>query len=235
MKELYKGDFNKLILNKFFKEKKKIGILAILIIILIVCGFTYIKSGFKELKKNDTESIFVETEVNSNSIKEKNYYGDNSNDENIIELKDKKIVVEIKGEVKKPDVYTLDEDCIVKDLIDMAGGLTEYANISNINRAKKLQNHELIYINNINDANNNTIISTEINNSLNQGNSNGKININYATLEQLKELNGIGDAKAKKIIEYREKNGGFKSLEDMKNVDGIGEKMFEKIKEQIEI
>lgn len=235
MKELYKGDFNKLILNKFFKEKKKIGILAILIIILIVCGFTYIKSGFKELKKNDTESIFVETEVNSNSIKEKNYYGDNSNDENVIELKEKKIVVEIKGEVKKPDVYTLDEDCIVKDLIDMAGGLTEYANISNINRAKKLQNHELIYINNINDANNNTIIGTEINNSLNQGNSNGKININYATLEQLKELNGIGDAKAKKIIEYREKNGGFKSLEDMKNVDGIGEKMFEKIKEQIEI
>lgn len=235
MKELYKGDFNKLILNKFFKEKKKIGILAILIMILIVCGFTYIKSGFKELKKNDTESIFVETEVNSNSIKEKNYYGDNSNDENVIELKDKKIVVEIKGEVKKPDVYTLDEDCIVKDLIDMAGGLTEYANISNINRAKKLQNHELIYINNINDANNNTIISTEINNSLNQGNSNGKININYATLEQLKQLNGIGDAKAKKIIEYREKNGGFKSLEDMKNVDGIGEKMFEKIKEQIEI
>ena len=52
---------------------------------------------------------------------------------------------------------------------------------------------------------------------------------------QLKTLNGIGDSKAKSIIEYREQSGGFKSIEDIKNVNGIGEKMFEKIKEQIEI
>jgi len=63
----------------------------------------------------------------------------------------------------------------------------------------------------------------------------GKVNINSATLEDLKTLNGIGDSKAKSIIEYREKNGNFKSIEDIKNVTGIGEKMYEKIKEQIEI
>lgn len=239
MREVDKGEFKKVILNQLFKEKKKIGILVILMIVIIICGVNYIRSGFKELKKNDTESIFVDAEIDNDSSKEEFSESSNNKKETTIELKDKNIVVEIKGEVKKPDVYTLDEESIVKDLIDIAGGLTEEANLSNINRAKKLQNHELIYISNINDVSTNGTINSEVsgitNITVNQGGSNGKININYATLEQLKELNGIGDAKAKKIIDYREKNGGFKSLEDMKNVDGIGEKMFEKIKEQIEI
>lgn len=239
MRGLDKGEFKKVILNQLFKEKKKIGILSILVVVLIICGFTYIRSGFKELKKNDTESIFVDAEIDNDLAKEEDSKSSNGKKESTIQLKEKNIVVEIKGEVKKPDVYTLDEESIVKDLIDMAGGITEEANLSNINRAKKLQNHELIYISNINEAHINGTIDSELNgitnSTVNQGSSNGKININYATLEQLKELNGIGEAKAKKIIEYREKNGGFKSLEDMKNVDGIGEKMFEKIKEQIEI
>ena len=59
------------------------------------------------------------------------------------------------------------------------------------------------------------------------------ININTADLEQLKEITGIGNIKAQSIIDYREANGGFKSLEELKNVDGIGDKTFEKIKEQI--
>ena len=69
------------------------------------------------------------------------------------------------------------------------------------------------------------------NNDLN--NKNNLININTADLEQLKEITGIGNIKAQSIIDYREANGGFKSLEELKNVDGIGDKTFEKIKEQI--
>ena len=61
------------------------------------------------------------------------------------------------------------------------------------------------------------------------------VDINTATVEQLKTLNGIGDSKAESIIEYREQNGGFKSVEEIKNVTGIGEKMFEKIKDKITI
>ena len=52
-----------------------------------------------------------------------------------------KIVAEIKGEVVKPDVYTLNEGSIIRDLIEAAGGLTPEADISNINRAKELSNH----------------------------------------------------------------------------------------------
>lgn len=224
-------------IKEFLKNKKRIGIVAILGIILIISGVVYSQYGFKELKKNDTESIFVDADkinIDDDVLKNKSIDDKGKSEDATIDLKNKDIVVEIKGEIKRPDVYTLDENSIVKDIIDKAGGLTENADLSNINRAKKLQNHELIYISNINDKNQNVNMSNN-NTILSQGNSNGKININLATLDELKTLTGIGDAKAKKIIEYREQNGGFKSIDDMKNVSGIGDKMFEQIKEQIEI
>lgn len=62
-----------------------------------------------------------------------------------------------------------------------------------------------------------------------------KVNINSATLEELKTLKGIGDSKANSIIEYRENSGSFKNIEDIKNVDGIGEKVFEKIKDSLTV
>ncbi|SFC30455.1 ComEA family DNA-binding protein [Clostridium uliginosum] len=206
------------------KEKKKIGIISILVIFLIISTFTYFKGGFKELKKNNDKQIFVEENIPQNNmedIKEKQ-----------VTLKKKSIVVEIKGEVNKPDVYELEEDSIIKDLIEKAGGLTGNAELSNINRAKKLRNHELIYISNKND------VVTAINCPQVKGNltnNSGKININSAQLEELKKLNGIGDAKAQKIIDYRQIKGGFNSIEDLKNIEGIGQKMFEKLKEEIEV
>ena len=223
--------------QELLKDKKKIGIAAILVIVVIISGVTYLKSGFKELKKNDTENIFVDdTESINTSVKEnngvKNSNSSTDSKSEAVQPKDKRIVVEIKGEVKKPDVYMLDENSIIKDLIEAAGGLTENADLSNINRAKKLQDHDLIYI-----ANKNEVVNGIQN--LNQSNNNDekvskKVNINNATLEELKTIKGVGDAKAKSIIEYREQNGGFKTIEDIKNVTGIGDKMFEAIKEQIE-
>lgn len=233
-------------MQELLKDKKKVGIGIILFIVVIVSGVIYAKSGYKELKKNDTESIFVENpdenvQLNENKSNNKGISKKGneevSNKEVKIPAQEKTIVVEIKGEVKKPDVYTLNENAIVKELIEAAGGLTENAELSNINRAKKLQNHELIYIANKNDTNKEmSNVSSEIKSTDNkvQAGNIKKVNINTGTLEDLKTLNGIGDSKAKSIIEYREQNGGFKSIEDIKNVTGIGEKMFERIKEQIE-
>ena len=233
---------DKLVIQELLKDKKKIGIISILVIVIIAFGILYLKSGFKELKKNDTESIFVDDIENTDKSagtsnnNMKNNSTNTNNKEVTIPIKDKSIVVEIKGEVKKPDVYTLNENAIVKELIEAAGGLTENADLNNINRAKKLQNHELVYIANKNNVSKESInTNSEPSASISQGISNNIVNINTATMEQLKTLNGIGDSKAKSIIEYREQSGGFKSIEDIKNVNGIGEKMFEKIKEQIEI
>lgn len=64
---------------------------------------------------------------------------------------------------------------------------------------------------------------------------NDKVNINKATQIELEELPGIGSSTALKIIEYRKENGDFKSIDDIKNVNGIGDAKFNNIKEYIEV
>lgn len=208
------------------------NILTIRNIILIVLGLFCIGTSFylygrnksKVFKDEYMKDIFVEEENNENKESVAAF------GENVVSNK-AKIIVEIKGEVKKPDVYEINDGSIIRDLINMAGGLTEKANIDGINRAEKLRDNQLIVIPNKDSANNNgTVISTQGGVS-----SEGIININSASLSELQKINGIGETKAQCIIDYREKNGGFKSIEDIKNVEGIGAKTFDKIKDKISI
>ena len=107
------------------------------------------------------------------------------------------------------------------------------ANIGKINRADKLRDNQLIVIpnkNELSNANTNINVSKEGNTA-----EEGIININTASLEELQKINGVGEVKAKSIINYREKNGGFKSIDEMKNIEGIGDKTFEKMKDQITV
>lgn len=216
---------------------KKIGLIAVLVIVVLSSILIYNTSGFKQLNKNDNESIFVDDEnsTSDEGLQNNNYKDDSSYSNSAAEnkLQNKTIIVEIKGQVKNPDVYTLDENSIINDLITLAGGVTENADLSSINRAKKLQNHEMIYIADKNEASiaQNSMADPSEHSVM----SESLVDINTAEAEQLKTLNGIGDSKAKSIIEYREQNGGFKSIEEIKNVTGIGEKMFEKIKDNITV
>jgi competence protein ComEA len=61
------------------------------------------------------------------------------------------------------------------------------------------------------------------------------VNINTATAAQLQDLPGIGAKTAERIIDYRQKNGGFKKIEELMNVKGIGEKSFLKLKDRITV
>jgi competence protein ComEA len=63
----------------------------------------------------------------------------------------------------------------------------------------------------------------------------GVVNLNTATVAQLQELPGIGARTAERIVEYREKNGGFKKIEQLMNVKGVGEKSFLKLKDRITV
>lgn len=210
-------------------DKKIKNLLTLKNIILITLGIFCIITSFylygrnksKVFKDEYMNNIFVEENNSEESI--------TTSGENVITSNNSnKIFVEIKGEVAKPDVYEVDEGSIIRDLINVAGGLTPEANIDNINRAEKLINNQLIVIPNKNDE----IIVEGTN--ISQGiTKDGIININKASLSELQEITGIGEVKAQSIIDYREKNGGFKSIEDIKNVDGIGSKTFEKIKEKI--
>lgn len=82
----------------------------------------------------------------------------------------------------------------------------------------------------VNDNSNNSLIVDD----KNEDNSKKLININTASLEELTTLNGIGESKAKVIIEYRNKTK-FQTIEDIKNISGIGDKAFEKIKDYITV
>ena len=73
------------------------------------------------------------------------------------------------------------------------------------------------------------------NNEVTSNKVSGKVNINTATKTQLTSLNGIGESKAKAIIDYRNKNGKFKKIEDLKNVSGIGDSTYQKIKDSITV
>lgn len=83
--------------------------------------------------------------------------------------------------------------------------------------------------------NNEIIGGQESDNSNDENNIGGKININTASKEQLLSLSGIGESKALAIIEYRNNNGNFSSIEQIKNVTGIGDALFAKIKDFITI
>lgn len=214
------------------KKYKVIGSVILAIIIIVVMFVKYSLGGRNDLKSS-SEDIFIDDE-----IKDKSYDlpSNVSNDSNCLSQSVsnfKEIVVEIKGEVKNPNIYKLNENSIIEDLINKAGGLTEFADISKINRAEKLQDHIAIVIPNKNDPNSQNTLSSSVSASSTQGNS--LVNLNTATDIELQSLPGVGPSKAKSIIEYREKNGGFKSIDEIKNIKGIGESSFEKLKDKITI
>lgn len=222
---------------KELKDRKIIGCIALSAILFSASVFIYSQGKDKVFKDEYMKDIFVDEEINSNS----EYQIDNSKTEKNssdeveeVVLKKNEVTVEIKGEVKNPKVYTLEEGAIINDLIDIAGGLTSEANISNINRAKILKNEDLIIIGNINNLEEVVGINIDSVSSSNVGgNSSGTININTATASELMNIDGVGEKTAQKIIDYREENGPFKTIEDIKNVDRIGEKTFENMKDQI--
>lgn len=145
----------------------------------------------------------------------------------------KAILVEIKGEVKRPDVYLMNDDSIVKDLIKEAGGVTESSDTSKLNLAQRLRDGMCIVVPNIQSPTGS--MATAAVSSSGIGSGSEIININTASKEELKKLPSVGDVTADKIIAYREKNGGFKTIEELKKVDRIGESTFNKLKDKIDV
>ena len=139
------------------------------------------------------------------------------------------IFVDIKGEVKKPGVYQMKAGDRVKDAIDAAGGLTEEADSQKVNLAKRLEDQMVIVVPKVGEE------AEEIpaGETRNEATKEGKVNINTATVEELKTLKGVGEKKAEAIIEYRKKNGSFQTKEDLMKVRGIGKKLFESFQERI--
>ena len=122
----------------------------------------------------------------------------------------------------------------IQDAIQLAGGLTNEADQKQINFAQKLEDQMVVNIPKIGEEKGQEVTITNAKDtSGNQGAKDSKVNINTATVEQLMTLKGVGQKKAEAIIEYRKKNGSFKSKEELMKVRGIGKKMFETFQERV--
>ncbi len=138
------------------------------------------------------------------------------------------IKVYITGEIKNPGVYSAKANSRIEDIVNTAGGFTEQADRESVNMASYVKDTEHIIIKNIND----TVVDSE---SSEESGGSVMIDINTASADELKKLNGIGDSLANDIINYRNEKGGFRKIEDIKNVSGIGDNKFEKIKNNIKV
>ena len=139
------------------------------------------------------------------------------------------LTVHIAGAVKTPGVYQLHVGARINDGVVAAGGATAQADLDSVNLAMLLSEGEQIYIPKRNDKPH-IIVQPRFTSSSNLNSSNSatnnelqiSININTATAIELEQLAGVGPSTAKAIIEFRQKNGGFKTVEDLLNVRGIG-------------
>ncbi|NQP53285.1 ComEA family DNA-binding protein [Streptococcus suis] len=145
------------------------------------------------------------------------------------------LVIDVKGAVVKPGLYTLEADARVNDAVEAAGGLTSQADPKSINLAQKLSDEAVVYVAS-KDENISVVTSTTASSAISQDEKNTSlVNLNTATEADLQTISGIGAKRAADIIAYREANGGFKSVDDLNNVSGIGDKTIESIRPYVTV
>ena len=142
------------------------------------------------------------------------------------------IYVDVKGEVHHPGVYQMKAENRVKDLIEAAGGFTPLADDQKLNLAQLLEDQMVIVVPKKGEEVNSELAQTPTPHKK-EVEKEGKVNINTATVEELKTLKGIGEKKAEAIIEYRKQNGSFKNKEELMKVRGIGKKLYESFEERV--
>ena len=151
------------------------------------------------------------------------------------------IIVDVKGAVLHPGVYSFTTENRIIDAIQAAGGYTKVADTRLINHAQKLSDELVIYVPQIGEEPEQMAsIAASINNSATSSSSSNSansdvVNINSASENELTTLPGIGPSKAAAIIAYREENGQFQTVDDLKNVSGIGDKTFERLQPLIAV
>lgn len=218
-------------MKNFIKLLKSVLLCTLIVVCICGCGkgtAQYISSEevtSMEEAKQDTQEAVSDTQQSEWDVDV-----DTDTEESLL-------YVYVCGAVHQPGVYTLPEGSRVCDLFEAASGLTDEAAKDYWNQARLLVDGEMIYVPTIEEAKerqqSGLDVSSQQSGSMNTDDTSGKINLNTASLEQLMEIPGVGESKARAILEYRETNGGFSSIEEVMNIEGIKEGVFSKMKEYI--
>ncbi|SHZ77707.1 ComE operon protein 1 [Mycobacteroides abscessus subsp. abscessus] len=197
-------------------------------IIVICAGLGLLLGGFfllKPFSQTPAKETQVQTEVTTVSKDEKE---DKNQKEEVVEQD--LITVDVKGAVKSPGIYDLPVGSRINDAVQKAGGLTDNADSKSINLAQRISDEALVYV-----PTKEEVTSQEAHSNASNIKENKKVNLNKASLEELKQVKGLGAKRAQDIIDHRESNGNFKSVDDLKKVSGIGAKTIEKLKEYVTV
>lgn len=131
------------------------------------------------------------------------------------------IRIHVAGAVRSPGVYDMQPDSIVRDAIESAGGITDEADMDNLNLAAGLVDGQRVLV----PMAGQRAMALESNSEL--------VPINTAGAPQLEQLPGIGPVLAQNIVSYRERYGPFQQLEDLLDVEGIGPAKLEAIRDLV--
>lgn len=179
-------------------------------LLCIILGLFAIFTGCKN-KRNDAISLTTPDEMMQTGIDE---------DE---KESSEEIYVYVCGAVVQEGVYRLPKGSRIFEAVELAGGFREDAATTGVNQAQVLEDEMTVYVPTIAEA----VAEETI--------SDGKVDLNRASKEELMTLSGVGESRAESIIKYREQNGGFQTIEDIMKVSGIKEGLFEKIKDFIKV
>ena len=210
-----------------------VGIVVVIIIVATI-GIFFSKNldideNVNVVSESEQEKI-QHVENNNDKLEEEKESNKNNKkvDQNIV----KEVTIFISGEVNEPGVVTINSDKRLADAVNKLGGFTQDADLNKINLAMKIEDEKHYIIPKIGE---NIETSNDDNNLDIKGEENNLVNINEADIKELDSLPGVGEATATKIINHREENGKFKAIEEIKNVNGIGDKKYENIKDMITI
>ena len=227
--------------------KKKFVMIGVTCVFMMIAGICYsayhARSASAVLVTSLTDSGKKETaEQNTHQ-----QYSEDSNPtpggELKIETKDTNstgtaIYIHICGAVKNPGVYQVGNGARLIEMIELAGGLSKEAAGDYINQAQPLTDGERIYIptrEEVNMLGVTEYIGGDSKEQEDPSEETALININEADKEELMNLPGIGEAKAKNIIDFRKENGDFGKPEDIMNIPGIKEGLFNQISSYITV
>lgn len=200
-------------------------------IIVICTGLGLLVGGFFLLKPapqtpvKETNLQAKVAAVSKDSVSEKDVKKEEPVEQDLI-------TVDVKGAVKSPGIYDLPVGSRVNDAVQKAGGLTEQADSKSLNLAQKVNDEALVYV----PTKGEEAASQQAGSGAASSTSKEKkVNLNKASLEELKQVKGLGGKRAQDIIDHRESNGKFKSVDELKKVSGIGAKTIEKLKDYVTV